>query len=49
MSRTVSNQSNNVGYDALCLDELGYTQQSNEEGDILFQLLAERYVKQEFP
>jgi DNA replication protein DnaC len=39
----VSNQSNNVGYDALCLDELGYTQQSNEEGDILFQLLAERY------
>jgi DNA replication protein DnaC len=45
----VSNQSNNVGYDALCLDELGYTQQSNEEGDILFQLLAERYVKQEFP
>jgi DNA replication protein DnaC len=30
-------------YDALCLDELGYTQQSSEEGDILFQLLAERY------
>ena len=24
-------------YDALCLDELGYTQQSSEEGDILFQ------------
>jgi DNA replication protein DnaC len=30
-------------YDAVCLDELGYTQQSSEEGDILFQFLAERY------
>ncbi len=30
-------------YDAVCLDELGYTQQSSEEGDLLFQFLAERY------
>ncbi len=30
-------------YDAICLDELGYTQQSSEEGDVLFQFLAERY------
>lgn len=30
-------------YDAVCLDELGYTQQSSEEGDVLFQFLAERY------
>lgn len=30
-------------YDAVCLDELGYTQQSTEEGDLLFQFLAERY------
>ena len=32
-------------FDAVCLDELGYTQQSTEEGDILFQFLAERYEK----
>ncbi len=30
-------------FDAVCLDELGYTQQSTEEGDVLFQFLAERY------
>jgi DNA replication protein DnaC len=30
-------------YDAVCLDELGYTQHSSEEGDVLFQFLAERY------
>src|SRR5690606_17099139 len=27
-------------YDAVCLDEIGYTQQSSEEGDVLFQFLA---------
>jgi DNA replication protein DnaC len=32
-------------FDAVCLDELGYTQQSKEEGDVLFQFLAERYEK----
>jgi DNA replication protein DnaC len=32
-------------YDAVCLDELGYTQQSSEEGDVLFQFLAERYER----
>jgi DNA replication protein DnaC len=32
-------------FDAVCLDELGYTQQSTEEGDVLFQFLAERYEK----
>jgi len=30
-------------YDAVCLDEIGYTQQSSDEGDVLFQFLAERY------
>ena len=32
-------------FDAVCLDELGYTQQSTEEGDVLFQFLGERYEK----
>ena len=30
-------------YDAIICDQLGYTQQSTEEGEVLFHFLAERY------
>jgi DNA replication protein DnaC len=30
-------------YDAIICDQLGYTQQSSEEGEVLFHFLAERY------
>jgi DNA replication protein DnaC len=33
------------GYDALILDDLGYVQQSREEMEVLFTLLAERYER----
>lgn len=32
-------------YDAIICDQLGYTQQSTEEGEVLFHFLAERYEK----
>jgi DNA replication protein DnaC len=34
-----------AGYDALILDDLGYVQQSREEMEVLFTLLAERYER----
>jgi len=33
------------GYDALILDDLGYIQQSPEEAEVLFTLMAERYER----
>jgi DNA replication protein DnaC len=33
------------GYEALVLDDLGYVQQSREEMEVLFTLLAERYER----
>jgi DNA replication protein DnaC len=33
------------GYEALVLDDLGYVQQSREEMEVLFLLLAERYER----
>ena len=33
------------GYEALILDDLGYVQQSREEMEVLFTLLAERYER----
>jgi DNA replication protein DnaC len=33
------------GYEALILDDLGYVQQSREEMEVLFVLLAERYER----
>lgn len=33
------------GYDALIIDDLGYVQQSREEMEVLFTLLAERYER----
>jgi DNA replication protein DnaC len=35
-----------AGYEALILDDLGYVQQSREEMEVLFTLLAERYERQ---
>ena len=34
-----------AGYDALIIDDLGYVQQSREEMEVLFTLLAERYER----
>ena len=34
-----------AGYEALILDDLGYVQQSREEMEVLFTLLAERYER----
>src|SRR5439155_6366308 len=34
-----------AGYEALVLDDLGYGQQSREEMEVLFLLLAERYER----
>ncbi len=34
-----------AGYDALILDDLGYVQQTREEMEVLFTLLAERYER----
>jgi DNA replication protein DnaC len=34
-----------AGYEALILDDLGYVQQSREEMEVLFTLLAERYAR----
>ncbi len=34
-----------AGHDALILDDLGYVQQSREEMEVLFTLLAERYER----
>ena len=34
-----------VGFEALILDDLGYVQQSREEMEVLFTLLAERYER----
>jgi DNA replication protein DnaC len=34
-----------AGYEALILDDLGYVQQSREEMEVLFLLLAERYER----
>ncbi len=34
-----------AGYDALILDDLGYIQQTREEMEVLFTLLAERYER----
>jgi DNA replication protein DnaC len=34
-----------AGYEALVLDDLGYVQQSREEMEVLFVLLAERYER----
>ena len=34
-----------AGYDALVIDDLGYVQQSREEMEVLFTLLAERYER----
>jgi len=34
-----------AGYEALLLDDLGYVQQSREEMEVLFTLLAERYER----
>lgn len=34
-----------AGYEALVLDDLGYVQQSREEMEVLFLLLAERYER----
>lgn len=34
-----------AGYDALILDDIGYVQQSREEMEVLFTLLAERYER----
>ena len=34
-----------AGYEALVLDDLGYVQQSREEMEVLFTLLAERYER----
>ena len=34
-----------AGYEALILDDLGYVQQSREEMEVLFVLLAERYER----
>ncbi len=34
-----------AGYEALLVDELGYVQQSREEMEVLFTLLAERYER----
>jgi len=36
---------NMAGYEALVLDDLGYVQQSREEMEVLFMLLAERYER----
>ena len=33
------------GYDALIIDDIGYVQQSREEMEVLFTLLAERYER----
>jgi DNA replication protein DnaC len=34
-----------AGYEALILDDLGYVQQTREEMEVLFTLLAERYER----
>jgi DNA replication protein DnaC len=34
-----------AGYEALIVDDLGYVQQSREEMEVLFTLLAERYER----
>ena len=34
-----------AGYDALVIDDIGYVQQSREEMEVLFTLLAERYER----
>ena len=34
-----------AGYEVLILDDLGYVQQSREEMEVLFTLLAERYER----
>jgi DNA replication protein DnaC len=34
-----------AGYDALIIDDIGYVQQSREEMEVLFTLLAERYER----
>jgi DNA replication protein DnaC len=34
-----------AGYEALIIDDLGYVQQSREEMEVLFTLLAERYER----
>ena len=34
-----------AGFEALILDDLGYVQQSREEMEVLFTLLAERYER----
>src|SRR5439155_24953827 len=34
-----------AGYDVLVVDDLGYVQQSREEMEVLFVLLAERYER----
>lgn len=34
-----------AGYEALLIDDLGYVQQSREEMEVLFTLLAERYER----
>ncbi len=34
-----------AGYEALVVDDLGYVQQSREEMEVLFTLLAERYER----
>ena len=34
-----------AGYEVLILDDLGYVQQSREEMEVLFVLLAERYER----
>ncbi len=33
------------GFDALMIDDIGYVQQSREEMEVLFTLLAERYER----
>ena len=32
-------------YDCLCLDDIGYVQQTEDEMEVLFELLAERYER----
>ena len=34
-----------AGFDALMIDDIGYVQQSREEMEVLFTLLAERYER----
>lgn len=43
LSRTIKRL---AGYEALIIDDLGYVQQSREEMEVLFTLLAERYERQ---